>query len=157
MLLALCFQQLFYRNFAWPKAVFFLRLIFVFLLILRRFCILLNFFQRQQANNLSVRLSPELFYLFFAHVKKISIWKLEILIFFSPDLNSIFLLVSSWRKISKLVKSLKDLVMNGKQRWLLLFISLLPKFLCNNKHAIKRTYDTIKFEFFIFIHHIIYS
>ena len=33
----------------------------------------------------------------------------------------------------------------------------LPKFLCNNKHAIKRTYDAISLSFFIFIHHIIYS
>ena len=31
------------------------------------------------------------------------------------------------------------------------------KFLCNNKHAIKRTYDAISLSFFIFIHHIIYS
>ena len=58
MLLVLCFQQLFYRNFAWLKAVFFLRLIIVFLLILGQFFILLNFFQRLLANNLSARLLP---------------------------------------------------------------------------------------------------
>ena len=34
------------------------------------------------------------------------------------------MLESSWRKMLNLVKSLKDLVVNGKQRWLLLFISL---------------------------------
>ena len=54
-----------------------------------------------------------------------SIWKLKNLIFFPLDLNLIFFLLSSWRKILKLVKSLKDLVMNEKQRWLLLFIYLL--------------------------------
>ena len=58
MTLVLCFQQLFYRNFAWLKAVFFLRLIIVFLLILGQFFILLNFFQRLLANNLSARLLP---------------------------------------------------------------------------------------------------
>ena len=51
-------------------------------------------------------------------------WKIKNTYFFSPDLNSIFLLLSSWRKILKLVKLLKDLLINGKQRWLLLFISL---------------------------------
>ena len=29
------------------------------------------------------------------------------------------------------------------------------KFLCNNKHVTKRTYDAISFSFFIFIYHII--
>ena len=53
-----------------------------------------------------------------------SISKLKILIFFPPYLNSIFLFKSSCKKILKLVKSLKDFVMNGKQRWLLLFIFL---------------------------------
>ena len=31
------------------------------------------------------------------------------------------------------------------------------KFLCNNKHVIKRTYDAISVSFFVFICHIIYN
>ena len=32
-----------------------------------------------------------------------------------------------------------------------------PKFLFNNKHVIKRTYDAKSFSFFTFINHIIYN
>ena len=84
------------------------------------------------------------FYLF-THVKNMSIWKLKILIFFSPDLNSIFLLKWSCKKILKLVKSLIDFVINGKQRWLLLFISLTSL----NETFVQIDWPSISFQLFI--------
>ena len=75
-----------------------------------------------------------------------SIWKLKILIFFSPDLNSIFLLKWSCKKILKLVKSLKDFVINGKQRWLLLLISLASL----NETFVQIDWTFISFQFVLF-------
>ena len=65
--------------------------------------------------------------------------------FFSPDLNSIFLFKLSCKKILKLVKSLKDFVINGKQRCLSLFISLTSL----NETFVQTDWPFISFQLFI--------
>lgn len=57
------------------------------------------------------------------HLKNTSIWKLTMLIFFSPAVKSSSLLSSSTKYMLKLTRSFNDFVEKGKQRWLLLFIS----------------------------------